>query len=73
LQELRAQHREFASKLAGRAHQLDSTVADRGWTFPLLGRRHSEAILQPPPPEIPPSPLILDRAAELDRDWEAGE
>ena len=73
LQELRAQHREFASKLAGRAHQLDSTVADRGWTYPLLRRRHSGAILQPPPPEIPPSPLILDRAAELDRDWEAGE
>ena len=39
-----------------------------GWTGP--GR---DAILQPPKPEITPSPQILQRVMDHDADWEAAD
>jgi hypothetical protein len=36
------------------------------WPAPARG-----AILQPPRPEIPPSPRILQRVTDHDADWEA--
>jgi len=32
-----------------------------------------EPILQPPKPEIPPSPRIFDRVMDRDADWEAAD
>jgi len=32
-----------------------------------------DAILQPPKPEIRPSPYVLERAADRDTDWEAAD
>jgi hypothetical protein len=43
----------------------------------LLSRRDvargKDAILQPPKPEIRPSPQVLERAADRDADWEAAD
>jgi hypothetical protein len=72
LEELAAQHREFARKRA----ELGPTSVRLGSDlrrphYPLASRR-TGAILQPPPQEIPASQHILSRAAERDRDWEVG-
>ena len=40
--------------------------------FPLAAARSRSAILQPPKPEIPVSPWILERLADRDLDHEAG-
>ncbi len=75
LQELAARHRVIACKITERAANpipLDPDADDRAPSYPLAPRR-AEAILQPPPLEIPPSPYILSRAAQQERDWEAGD
>ena len=36
-------------------------------------RQAMDAILQPPKPEIRPSPYLLERAADSDADWEAAD
>jgi hypothetical protein len=78
LAELLAQHTAVTRRLAERASQKtpESGYGSGAWewdrTHPLLRPERSEAILQPPPPEMIPSRFILDRAAERDRDWEAG-
>ena len=43
------------------------------WRSRLDRPRHQDAILQPPKPEIQPSPQILQRAADRDADYEAAE
>ena len=41
--------------------------------FPLEHAHHRAAILQPPKPEIPPSPWIQERLAGRDLDREAAD
>jgi hypothetical protein len=75
--DLAAGHRTFAGQLADRQSQAvpseDPDYADLGPAFPAWTRPGREAILQPPKPEIPPSPRILERAMDRDADWEAAD
>ena len=77
IKDLAAGHRDFAGKLADRQSQtIPSEDPDYGglgqafpsWTGPARG-----AILQPPKPEIPPSPQILERVMDHDVGWEAAD
>ena len=49
----------------------DPDYGDLGPAFPAWTGPGQAAILQPPKPEIPPSPRIPQRAMEHDADWEA--
>jgi hypothetical protein len=73
IKDLAARHREFADRLADRQSLTipaeDPDYADLGLAFPAWTAARRDAILQPPKPEIPPSPRIIDRA--MDRDMEA--
>jgi conjugative relaxase-like TrwC/TraI family protein len=73
IKDLAAQHHEFAVRLAERQSLTipaeDPDYADLGPAFPTWTAARKDAILQPPKPEIPPSPRIIDRA--MDRDMEA--
>lgn len=51
----------------------DPTFGDLGQAFPAWPGGGKDAILQPPKPEIRPSRLVLERAAERDVDWEAAD
>jgi hypothetical protein len=51
----------------------DPTYGDLGQAFPLWPGPGRDAILQPPKPEIRPSPYVLERAADGNADWEAGD
>ena len=77
IKDLAAAHRTFAARLADRQSLMipspDPAYGDLGQAFPLWPRPGREAILQPPKPEIRPSPLVLERAADRDPDWEAAE
>jgi hypothetical protein len=70
-------HRTFAGKLADRQSQAvpsdDPDYADLGPAFPAWTSPRKEPILQPPMPEIPPSPRILERVMDRDVDWEAAD
>ena len=70
-------HRTFADRLAGRQSQTvpseDPDYGDLGRAFPAWTSPGQEPILQPPKPEIPPSPRILERAVDRDADWEAAD
>jgi hypothetical protein len=46
---------------------------DLGPAFPAWTSPAREPILQPPRPEIPASPQILQRVMDRDADWEAGD
>ena len=74
---LAAGHRTFAGKLADRQSQMipsdDPDYGDLGPAFPAWTSPHREPILQPPKPEIPPSPRKLERAIDRDADWEAAD
>jgi hypothetical protein len=74
---LAAGHRTFAGRLAGRQSQTipseDPDYRDIGPAFPAWTGPGREPILQPPKPEIPPSPQILQRAMDRDADWEAAD
>jgi hypothetical protein len=48
-------------------------MATSGPAFPAWASPRREPILQPPKPEIPASPRILERAMERDADWEAAD
>jgi conjugative relaxase-like TrwC/TraI family protein len=76
-QELAASHRAFADRLAHRESQTipceDWDFGDLGQAFPRWPSRTQDAILQPPKPEIPPSPLVRERVLDRDADWEAGD
>ena len=63
-----AGHRTFAGKLADRQSQTmpseDPDYGDLGPAFPAWTGPGREPILQPPKPEISPSPQILQRAMD---------
>jgi AAA domain/TrwC relaxase len=75
--DLAAQHDAFAGKLAERQSLRipaeDPDYEDLGPAFPAWRGPDRDAILQPPKPEIQPSPRILERAAGRTLDWEAAE
>jgi hypothetical protein len=75
--DLAAAHRTFAERLADRQSLTipspDPGCRDLGQAFPPWPRSGRDAILQPPKPEIRPSSQILERAADRDADWEAGD
>ncbi len=51
----------------------DPDYGSLGPAFPVWSRPRREPILQPPKPEIPPSPRILERMMDRDADWEAAD
>ena len=75
--DLAAAHRTFAGRLAGRLSlkipSRDPDYGDRGQAFPLWPGPGRDAILQPPKPEIRPSPQILQHAADYDAGFEAAD
>jgi conjugative relaxase-like TrwC/TraI family protein len=77
LADLTAAHAAFASVLAARQADRHAAHAGRpgpGVIGPALAtwaERGQEAVLQPPQPQIPPSPLVLDRARERDAGLDA--
>jgi hypothetical protein len=77
IKDLAAAHRTFADRLADRQSQMipseNPDYGDLGPAFPAWKGPGQDAILQPPKPEIPPSPQILHRAAGRDADYEAAE
>ena len=77
IKDLAAGHRTFAGQLADRHSQTvpseDPGYGDLGPAFPAWTGPGREPILQPPKPEIPPSPRILERAMHRDTDWEAAD
>ena len=74
---LAAQRREFARRLAERQSLMipaeDPDYEDQGPAFPAWTGADRDAILQPPKPEIQPSPRILERVTGRDLDREAAE
>ena len=77
IKDLAAGHRTFADRLADRQSLMipseDPDYGDLGPAFPAWTGPGQDAILQPPKPEIPPSPQVLQRAADRDADCEAAE
>jgi hypothetical protein len=77
IKDLAAAHRTFADRLADRQSLTiparDPNYGDLGQAFPPWPGPGKEAILQPPKPEIRPSPQILQRAADRDADFEAAD
>jgi hypothetical protein len=77
IKDLAATHRTFAGKLAERQSLTvpseDPDYGDLGQAFPPWPGPRRDAILQPPKPEIRPSPQVLQRAAERDADPEAAD
>ena len=77
IKDLAAGRRAFADRLADRQSLMipaeDPDYGDLGQAFPAWTGADKDAILQPPKPEIPPSPLVLQRAADRDADWEAAD
>ena len=75
--DLAADHRTFADRLADRQSRAipseDPDYSDLGPAFPARAGPRTEPIVQPPKPEIPPSPQILQRAMDRDADWEAAD
>jgi hypothetical protein len=75
--DLAAQHHVFAEQLAGRQSLMmpaeDPSYGDLGQAFPPWPAPARDAILQPPRPEIQPSPRILQRALDRDLDMEAAD
>ena len=77
IKDLAAGHHAFADKLAERQSLMvpseDPGYGDLGRAFPPWPGTARGAILQPPKPEIRPSPQVLQRAADRDADWEAAD
>jgi hypothetical protein len=77
IKDLAAGHRTFAERLADRQSQTipaeDPDYGDLGQAFPAWTGPGRDAILQPPKPEIPPSPQILQRVMDRDAGWEAAD
>jgi hypothetical protein len=68
LKDLAAAHRAFAAALADRQNLIipsrDPDYGNLGPAFPLSPGPGKDAILQPPKPEITPSPQVLQRVAD---------
>ena len=77
IKDLSAARRTFAHQLAERQSLAipseDPDHADLGQAFPPWPAPAPDAILQPPTPEIPPSPQVLQRAAGRDAGREAAD
>jgi conjugative relaxase-like TrwC/TraI family protein len=77
VKDLAASHRTFARTLAERQSLTvpaeDPDYGDLGQAFPPWPGPARDAILQPPRPEIRPSPQVLQRAADRDADPEAAD
>jgi conjugative relaxase-like TrwC/TraI family protein len=77
VKDLAVAHRTFAATLAERQSLTipseDPGYGDLGQAFPPWPRPAKDAILQPPKPEIAPSPHVLQRAADRDADPEAAD
>jgi hypothetical protein len=77
INELAAAHRTFAQRLADRQSLTipaeDPRYGDLGQAFPSWPGTGRDAILQPPKPDIRPSPYVLERATDRDTDWEAAD
>ena len=77
IKDLAAGHRIFVGQLADRHSQMipseDPDYGDLGPAFPAWPSPRRQPILQPPKPEIPPSPRILERAIDRDAGWEAAD
>jgi hypothetical protein len=77
IEDLAADHRTFAGKLAERQSMTvpseDPDYGDLGQAFPPWPGPARDAIVQPPKPEIRPSPQVLQRAADRDADPEAAD
>ena len=77
IKDLAATHHTFADKLAERQSLTvpseDPDYGDLGQAFPPWPGPARDAILQPPKPEIRPSPQVLQRAADRDADPEAAD
>ena len=77
IKDLAVGHRTFADRLADRQNikipAEDPDYGDLGQAFPSWTGPGKDAILQPPKPEIPPSPLVLERPADRDADREAAD
>jgi hypothetical protein len=77
IKEVAAVHRTFAERLADRQSlgipSYEPDYGDLGPAFPSWPGQGKDAILQPPKPEIPLSPEVLQRAAGRDADWEAAD
>jgi hypothetical protein len=75
--ELAAQHRDFVSKLAERQSLMipaeDPDFEDVGPAFPAWAEPASDAILQPPKPQIHPSEQTMERIANRDLNIEAAD
>ena len=75
--DLAAGHQAFAGKIADRQSQMipseDPDYGDLGPAFPAWSGSGREPILEPPKPEIPPSPQILQKVMDRDADWEAAD
>jgi hypothetical protein len=77
IKDLATAHRTFADRLANLQNlaipSQDPDYGDLGQAFPPWPRLARDAILQPPKPEIRPSPQVLERAADRDADREAAD
>ena len=77
IKDLAAAHRTFAGTLADRQSLAlpseDPDYGNLGQAFPPWPGPAKDAILQPPKPEITPSPQVLQRAADRDADPEAAD
>jgi hypothetical protein len=77
INDLAAQRRAFANKLAERQALMtpaeDPDYADPRPAFPGWRTQDRAAILQPPKPQMEPSPQVLERARERDAEMEAAE
>jgi hypothetical protein len=71
IRNLAAGRRTFADRQSVKIPSEDPDYGDLGQAFPAWSGPPREAILQPPKPEMPPSPRILQRAMDRDTDWEA--
>jgi conjugative relaxase-like TrwC/TraI family protein len=77
INDLAAGHRAFADTLADRQSLTvpseDPDYGNLGQAFPPWPGPARDAILQPPKPEIRPSPQVLQRATDRDADPEAAD
>jgi hypothetical protein len=77
IRDLAAAHRTFAERLASLQSltipSQDPDYGDLGQAFLPWPRQAQDAILQPPKPEIRPSPYLLERAADRDAAREAAD
>jgi hypothetical protein len=75
IKDLAAGRQTFANRLVDRQSQTipsaDPDYGDLDQAFPAWSGSARGVILQPPMPEIPPSPQILQHATDRDADWEA--